>query len=129
MTSYRTPLGRARGKGAAKHGVTHWLAERISAAALVPLVLWGVYAALQIAGSGYDGAVAWLTAGAINPVLLILLVAVAFWHMNAGMRVIIEDYIHKPSSKVALLLLNLFVCALGGALAVFSVLKVALGGV
>jgi succinate dehydrogenase / fumarate reductase membrane anchor subunit len=129
MTSYRTPLGRARGKGAAGHGVTHWIAERVSAAALVPLVLWGVYAVLGLAGSGYDGAVAWLQGGPVNPVLLSLLIVVGFWHMNAGVRVIIEDYIHKPSSKVGLLLLNLFVCGLGGALAVFSVLKVALGGV
>lgn len=129
MTSYRTPLGRARGKGAAGHGVTHWIAERVSAAALVPLVLWGVFAALRLAGSGYDGAVGWMQESPLNPVLLGLLIAVSFQHMHGGMRVIVEDYIHKPSTKVALLLLNLFVCALGGALAVFSILKVALGGV
>jgi succinate dehydrogenase / fumarate reductase membrane anchor subunit len=46
--------------------------------------------------------------------------------MHVGLRVIIEDYIHKPLSKAALLLLNMFVCGLGGALAVFSILKVAL---
>lgn len=129
MTSYRTPLGRARGKGAAGHGAAHWIAERVSSAALVPLVLWGVFAALGLAGAGYDGAVAWLQKGPVNPVLLGLLIAVSFQHMHGGVRVIIEDYIHKPSTKVALLLLNLFVCALGGALAVFSILKVALGGV
>ena len=48
--------------------------------------------------------------------------------MHAGMRVIVEDYIHTTLSKSALLLLNLFVCALMGSLAVFSILKVALGG-
>ena len=58
--------------------------------------------------------------------LTLLLIIVGFWHMHVGLRVIIEDYIHKPLSKAALLLLNMFVCGLGGALAVFSILKVAL---
>jgi len=44
------------------------------------------------------------------------------------MRVIIEDYIHKPLSKTGLILLSLFVCGLAGALAIFSILKVALSG-
>lgn len=128
MTSYRTPLSRARGHGAAKHGVTHWIAERVSSVALIPLVLWAIYAGLQMARSDYAGAVAWLQGSALNPVLLVLLIAVSFWHMHSGMRVIIEDYIAKPSSRMALLLLNLFVCTLGGALAGFSILKIALGG-
>jgi succinate dehydrogenase / fumarate reductase membrane anchor subunit len=128
MASYRTPLSRARGLGAAKHGVGHWIAERISAIALIPLVLWVVFAVLTLAGTDYYGAVAWLTSGPVNPTLLVLLVAISFWHMHSGMRVIIEDYIHKNLNKVALLLLNLFVCVLAGALATFSILKVALGG-
>ncbi|MFN3521167.1 MAG: succinate dehydrogenase, hydrophobic membrane anchor protein [Phenylobacterium sp.] len=128
MSSYRTPLSRARGLGAAKHGVGHWIAERVSAIALVPLVLWAVFAGLRLAGTDYAGAVAWLGESPLNPVLLTLMIAVGFWHMHAGLRVVVEDYIHKPSSKAALLILNLFVCALAGALAVFSILKVALGG-
>ena len=79
MTSYRTPLSRARGHGAAKHGVTHWIAERVSSVALIPLVLWAIYAGLQMARSDYAGAVAWLQGSALNPVLLVLLIAVSFW--------------------------------------------------
>ena len=125
--SYRTPLSRARGLGAAHHGVGHWIAERVSAVALIPLVLWGVYAALHLAVAGYEGAVAWI-ASPLNAVLLVLLVVASYQHMMGGMRVVVEDYIHKPGTKAALLLLNVFVCVLGGALAVFSILKVALGG-
>jgi len=128
MVSYRTPLSRARGLGAAKHGVGHWIAERVTAVALVPLVLWALAAALTLAKVDYAGAVAWLRATPVNPVLLVLLVAIGFWHMHAGLRVVVEDYIHVPMSKAGLLLLNLFVCALAGSLAVFSILKVALGG-
>jgi succinate dehydrogenase / fumarate reductase membrane anchor subunit len=124
---FRTPLARARGLGAAGHGAGHWISERVSSVALVPLVLWITYAGLQLAGAGYDGAVAWVRQP-LNAVLLALLLAISFQHMHAGMRVVVEDYIEKPLTKAGLLLVNLFVCVLFGALAVFSVLKVALGG-
>ena len=128
MESFRTPLGRARGLGSAKHGVGHWIAERVTAVALVPLVLWAVYAGLHLAATDYAGAVAWLTGSPLNATLLVLFVVVSFLHMQAGLRVVIEDYIEKHLSRAALLLLNLFACGLIGALAVFSILKVALGG-
>jgi succinate dehydrogenase / fumarate reductase membrane anchor subunit len=127
MVSYRTSLGRARGLGAAKHGVGHWMSERISSVALVPLSLWGVFSALNLARVGYDGAALWLHAP-VNAVLAFLLVLVSFQHMHAGLRVVVEDYIHKPGTKATLLLLNLFVCVLFAALALFSILKVALTG-
>jgi succinate dehydrogenase / fumarate reductase membrane anchor subunit len=127
MASYRTPLSRARGLGAAKHGVGAWIAERVSAVALVPLCLWGVFAALRLAAGDYAFAVGWI-ARPVNATLLVLLFAIGFWHMHAGMRVVVEDYIHKTLSKAGLLLLNVFVCGLAGALAVFSILKVAFGG-
>ena len=61
MASYRTPLGRARGLGAAKHGVGHWISERVTAVALIPLVIWAVFAGLRLAATDYYGAVEWLT--------------------------------------------------------------------
>ena len=128
MASYRTPLGRARGLGAAKHGVGAWIAERVTAVALVPLVLWAVFAGLRLAATDYYGAVEWLTSSMVNPVLMGLFIIVGFMHMHAGLRVEIEDYIEKHLTRAGLLLLNLFACSLIGALAVFSILKVALGG-
>jgi succinate dehydrogenase / fumarate reductase membrane anchor subunit len=125
---YRTALSRARGLGSAKDGVSRFIAERATAIALVPLSLWAVYATLRIAVVGYDGAVA-LLASPVNAVLAILLVIVSCAHMEMGVRVIVEDYVHKHGSKVALLLLNAAVCWLAGALGVFSILKVALLGV
>ena len=40
MDDRRTPLARARGLGSAKSGVGHWWAQRITAIALIPLVVW-----------------------------------------------------------------------------------------
>jgi len=125
MVSYRTPLGRALGLGSAKHGAGHWVSERISAIALVPLVIWAVYGVLRLAAGDYGFAVAWIR-DPLNATLTVLTLAISFWHMHAGLRVVVEDYIHKALTKSALLLANLFICGLAGALAIFSILKVAL---
>ncbi|HEY5410093.1 MAG TPA: succinate dehydrogenase, hydrophobic membrane anchor protein, partial [Caulobacteraceae bacterium] len=105
-------------------GVGHWIAERVTSAALVPLVIWGIWAVIGVARGGYGAAVA-LLASPVNAVLVVLTLAIGFWHMHAGMRVVVEDYVHTPLAKTAVLLLNLFACVLLGALAIFSVLKVA----
>ncbi|HEY8004095.1 MAG TPA: succinate dehydrogenase, hydrophobic membrane anchor protein [Phenylobacterium sp.] len=127
MTSYRTPLSRARGLGSAKHGAGHWISERVTSIALVPLVLWAVYGVLKLAAGDYAAAVRWIQ-NPLNAVLTVLTLALSFWHMQAGLRVVVEDYIHKALTKSALLIINLFVCGLAGALAIFSILKVALSG-
>jgi succinate dehydrogenase / fumarate reductase, membrane anchor subunit len=127
MTGYRTPLSRARGLGSAKHGVGHWISERVAAIALIPLVVWVVYSAIRLATLDYYQAVEWL-ASPLNATLMVLTLALSFAHMSSGMRVIIEDYVYGHLTKAAALLLNVFVCGLAGALAIFSVLKVALGG-
>ncbi len=121
---YRTPLRRARGLGSAKHGVEVWIAERVSSLALVPLTLYGVWAAMEIARGGYAGAVAFLQ-NPFNAVVIALLLGVSFHHMEMGMRVIVEDYLAKPSTRIICLMLNKAVCWSFGAVAVFSVLKVA----
>jgi succinate dehydrogenase / fumarate reductase membrane anchor subunit len=127
MASYRTPLARARGLGAAKHGVNHWIGERVTAIALVPLTLWAAFGVLRLAAGDYGFAVAWI-GDPLNATLMVLTLAISFWHMHAGLRVVVEDYIEVALTRSALLILNLFVCGLAGALAVFSILKVALGG-
>jgi succinate dehydrogenase / fumarate reductase membrane anchor subunit len=126
-TSFRTPMSVARGLGSAKHGVGHWISERVAAVALVPLVIWGVYAVLRLATLDYFAAVEWI-GSPINATLMILLIAISCAHMHGGMRVIIEDYIEKHLTKAGLLLLSLFVSGLAAALATISILKVALGG-
>ncbi len=127
MASFRTSLSRARGLGSAKHGVSQWIAERISAVALVPLVLWAVYSGLMLSVASYQVAVLWLHAP-LNAVLMVLLIGVGFWHMHAGLRVAVEDYVETGLLRAGVLMANLFVCVLGASLAIFSILKVALMG-
>ena len=127
MTSYRTALGRARGLGSAKHGVGHFIVQRVSAMALAPLGLWALYSALTLSRAGFDGAQAWMHAP-LNAILSILLAIAAPVHMRIGMAEVVEDYIHKTSTKAVLLVLNYFVCVLACVAAVFCILKIALIG-
>ncbi len=98
MAVIRSPLGRARGMGSSKHGVGHFIAQRVTAVALVVLVLWALASALSLADGDYESAAAWLRSP-INAVLASLLAFAAFWHMQLGMRTIIEDYLPAPPPR------------------------------
>ena len=123
--AFRTPLSRARGLGAAKHGAGHFIAERVSGLALVPLILWAAFSGPMLAQGDFASAVTWL-AHPVNAVLAGLLVVVGFFHLRLQMQVVIEDYIYGFLAKTSALLANLFVCVLGASLGLFAILKVAL---
>ena len=126
MTGFRTPLRRVRGLGSAQSGVGHFLAERATSAALVPLTLWALWAAVRLAGGDYLFARTFFAAP-LNAALAALFIVAAAWHAHIGMRVLVEDYIAKRSTKTILLLANLFVAWGAAALGLVAVLKLALG--
>ena len=126
MSLYRTDLARARGLGSAKHGVGNFIAERVSSVALVLLTIWLVWVALAVARGGYAEARA-ILASPVHAAIAVLTVVVGLYHAMIGMRVIVEDYIEKPLTKAALLMLNAFVGWGAAAVATVSVLKIAFG--
>ncbi len=121
------PIGRVRGLGSAKSGSHHWWSQRITAIALVPLTLWFVYSALTLAGSDYDAGVKWL-AQPTNGIFMVLLVIATFHHLQLGLQVVIEDYVHHEAVKLtALVIMKLSSIGLAVA-ATFSIIKVSFGG-
>jgi succinate dehydrogenase / fumarate reductase membrane anchor subunit len=123
--SIRTPLGRVRGLGSAKHGAGHFIALRVSSIALVVLVPWFLYSIIGAVRGGYDGALTWI-ADPVNAVLVLLAVGFSLHHMRLGMQEVVEDYIARKSTKFTLLILNSFISILLFAIAAYSVLKIAI---
>lgn len=109
-----------------QHGAGEWIAERLSSLVLVPLTLWGLWAGYALSGTGYDGALEWI-ASPVNAVLLAVTLLVGIWHMNMGLQVIVDDYIHRPGTRGLLLGLNTLVCVLLAAASVFFIVRLALG--
>jgi len=125
--SLQHPLGRVRGLGSAKAGSHHWWSQRVTAVALVPLTLWFVYSALTLAGSDYASGIKWL-AQPTNSICMVLLVISTFHHLQLGLQVIIEDYVHHEAVKL-IALVTMKLSSIGFAVAaIFSIIKVSFGG-
>lgn len=121
----KTPLARARGMGAAGHGSEHWIKQRVSAIAMIPLVVWFVISIVSLYGADHATFTAWL-AQPLNAVLSILFILASFTHAVLGAQVVVEDYIHCEFFKMVKLIgMKLFYFALGVA-SIFSILKIAL---
>ena len=58
-----------------RQGSHHWLMERVTSVALMPLTLWFIVAAVSLSGAGYDEVRAWLAAPFNTTLMLLLIVA------------------------------------------------------
>ena len=122
--SLRNPLAKARGLGSAKDGTGHWWAQRVSAIALVPLVLYLLYLLVSLAGADY-ATVRLTIAEPLNAVLLVLFIGTAFWHARLGLQVVIEDYIHVGWLEITLMIAVKFVYVALGVAAIIAIGRIA----
>lgn len=123
----RTPIHRAVGLGSAKSGSAHWWSQRITAAALVPLMLWLTGSLISLAGRDYHAFIGWLH-NPITVVLLSLLLIALFRHTVLGLEVIAEDYIHACGLKIITIGLLRFAGVILAASGIFAMLVIAFGG-
>ena len=122
----RTPLKNVRGLGSAKHGTHHFIVQRITAIALLVLVVYFVILLMSLIGADYASARA-AVARPVNAILLIVFLAAMFWHGQLGMQVVIEDYVHPPAKAMIFQLVVIAVCVLAAAASIFAVVRIALG--
>jgi succinate dehydrogenase / fumarate reductase membrane anchor subunit len=123
----RTPLARARGLGSARVGVHHWWAQRLTAIALIPLVVWFAISLVMMSGADYGAVRAWIGSPVVM-VLLILTIAIGLHHGQLGLQVVIEDYVHGDGAKLALIVAVRFIAVLFGLAAVVAILRIGFGG-
>jgi len=123
--SYLTDRKRVQGLGSAKSGTHHFISQRVTAIALIPLVVLFVLPFGYNLGAGYDRVIA-AYSHPINAIIAALFFITIFIHLRLGLQVVIEDYVHGKMARTALLLANTLFCWLFGLTGVFAVAKIAL---
>jgi succinate dehydrogenase / fumarate reductase membrane anchor subunit len=123
----RSPIGRARGLGSAKNGLSHHWGIIVTSVGLIPLSLWFVVSVKGLAGMDYAAFKAWMGHGP-HAALMIVTVLLTVYHAVLGLSMVIEDYVACEAKKVAGLIATKLIGAFLAVAMTVSILKVAVGG-
>jgi succinate dehydrogenase / fumarate reductase membrane anchor subunit len=121
---FRTDRARARGLGSAKEGTGAWWSSRLTSIALVPLGVLFLFPFVRALGSDHATVLA-IYAHPINAIIAILFIGVTGLHLQQGLQVVIEDYVHTNPRRTVLMLANIGLAWALGLAGVFAVLKIA----
>jgi len=126
MTEHRTPLARVRGLGSAKTGTAHFWHQRLTAVANVPLTIAFVLIVVALLGRNHAAAQQILATPLVAIVMLLFIGSITY-HMRIGMQVIIEDYVHEETAKLALIMLNTFFAVAVALASAYAIFKLSFG--
>ena len=104
-------------------GVGHWKLQRISAIAMIPLVIWFTTSLMLTLMDGYEQSIEWLQSP-FNATGLILLFGTLYFHAASGLQVVIEDYVHHEGLKIVSLILIKLLATVLGVLSILCILKI-----
>ncbi|MDE1901470.1 MAG: succinate dehydrogenase, hydrophobic membrane anchor protein [Alphaproteobacteria bacterium] len=124
--SLQSPLGKVRGYGSAKTGVAQWLDLRLVAVALIPLTLYVVISFTNSLSGGYSAMLAWVQSPVSATVVILTLLA-GFRHGAAGLKEVIEDYVHLECAKIGTIFVVNFIAVALTILGTLSVAKIFFG--
>jgi succinate dehydrogenase / fumarate reductase membrane anchor subunit len=122
----RTPLGRVRGRGSARSGTGHFIGQRLTAIANIPLTIAAVLIITSLVGRNLAAVAQIMGSTAVNIVMVLFILSTSY-HMKLGMQVIIEDYVHDEGAKFALLVANIFFATAVGFASIYAILKLSFG--
>ena len=121
----QTPLKRVRGLGSAKDGTRHFIVQRVTALALIPLSLWIIAVALALMHADFAHARA-LLHHPFAAVWMAAFVIATFWHAQLGLQVVIEDYVHARWLELTAQLAVKFFCFAGALACVLAIARISL---
>ena len=124
--SMRTPLGRVRALGASHSGTTDYWRQRVTAVALLILIVPVIAVVMMLIGRNQAGAAQILGSPVVAIVMLLFIIA-SCWHMKIGMQVVIEDYVHNEKLKLASIMANGFFSAAVALASIYAILKLSSG--
>jgi succinate dehydrogenase / fumarate reductase membrane anchor subunit len=93
--------------------------------ALVPLTLWFIFSVIHLSGAPHQAVIEWLSAP-LTLGLMLALIAATFHHLQLGLQVVIEDYVHDERAKMASVLLVKALSVMMALVCIVSVLKIGL---
>ena len=105
----------------------HWGEERLLSAATLALFVWLAVSLWRLPAFDHATVTQWLRSP-LAAVPMLLLIVITFKHLKLGLIVVVEDYVHEAGNKLVWLALIKFASVFAAALALFCVLKIALGG-
>ena len=126
VKSMRTPLARVRNLGASHSGTSDFWRQRLTAVAMVLLMVPVIVIVMMLRSSNQAGAVQILGSPLIAIIMLLFIIA-SCWHMKIGMQVVIEDYIHGEKVKLASIMANNFFCVAVALASIYAILKMSSG--
>jgi len=121
---FSSNLAKAKGLGSAHEGTEHFIQQRYTALALIPLVIWFCFAIAMLPTIDYESLRNWVSFP-VNSILLMIILIVSFYHLQLGLQVIIEDYISTFWIKLSSIILMKFVCFTLCIIGLFSTLMIA----
>ena len=124
--SIRTPLARVRGLGASHSGTSDFWRQRVTAVAMVLLMVPVVVVVMMLLGRNHAGAAQILGSPLVAIILLLFIIASA-WHMKIGMQVVIEDYVHQETLKLVAIMANNFFSIAVALASIYAILKLSSG--
>jgi succinate dehydrogenase / fumarate reductase membrane anchor subunit len=124
--SMRTPLARVRNLGASHSGTSDFWRQRVTAVAMVLLILPVIIVVMMLLGSNQAGAKLVLGSPVVAIIMLLFIIASA-WHMKIGMQVVIEDYVHGEKVKLAAIMANNFFSIAVALASIYAILKMSSG--
>ncbi len=110
-----------------KNGSHHWIMQRISALALIPLVIWLVLSVFQIVKDPINFMPIFF-AYPLNALMGILFIIISLYHGSLGMTVVIEDYVHNKTKKYFYIILTHFLSIVTAVAAIIAILRLHLIG-
>jgi succinate dehydrogenase / fumarate reductase membrane anchor subunit len=122
----RTPLGRVRNLGSSHSGTKDFWRQRLTAVAMIVLIVPMVVVMMMLLGRNQAGAAQILGSPPIA-VLMLLFITASIWHMKIGMQVVIEDYVHDEKLKLVSIMANNFFSVTVALAAAYAIFKLSSG--